>query len=288
MRTIHLRPASKLPGSSLPPSFRSARSASPARPLQLALGAVLFLALTLPGAARAQIVNVQPLLKDGDKPGLSGAVDLAADWRTGNTRLLLLSGSAIGQLRAGRHLLFLLARGELGIQGGRRFSNKNLEHLRYRLNVLEWLHAETFLQHDADELRRLVLRSLWGFGPRLLVHEGPRLHLSLGFAYMLELERLAPGAQPDAGEERLSHRLSSYGVLQLRLSDTLRASETVYVQPRLDRPQDMRVLSETELLIAVAEHVALKAAVTLAYDSEPPSGLSALDTSTRLQLHLAF
>ena len=256
--------------------------------LRLASGALLALALAGPAAARAQIVNVQPLLKDDDKAGLSGAADISADWRTGNTQLLLLSVSAIGRLRADRHLLFLLVRGDLGIQGESRFVRKDLEHLRYRVDVLERLQLETFIQHDADEFRRLALRSLWGAGARVVAYEGPWLNAVFGLAYMLELERLASGSQPDAGEERLSHRVSSYAVLRLRLSDMLRASQTVYVQPRLDYLNDVRVLSETELLISLAEHVALKVAVTAAYDSLPPSGLSALDTTSRLQLHLAF
>ena len=103
--------------------------------------------------ASAQIVNVQPLLAGDAGEGPSGAVEASGDWRGGNTDLLLVAGSVIGQYKGERHVVFLLARGEYGENAGERFVGKHLEHLRYRFSLIGPLQLEAFAQHDADEFR---------------------------------------------------------------------------------------------------------------------------------------
>lgn len=233
-------------------------------------------------------MNVQPLIADANQPGLLGAAEAALDLRTGNTQLLLLSGSLLGRYRTGRHLVFLLARKEFGKQGGERFSNKDFEHLRYRYAVLERLEAELFAQHDQDEFRRLAVRLLAGAGPRVTLIATDEFNGAAGLAYMLEYEQLDDGPYADSGDETLDHRLSGYLTGGLQLDDRLHFAQSVYAQPRIDQPDDLRVLGETELAVALDQHFSLKLTFSLAYDSRPPDGRRGLDTGTKTSLQLRF
>jgi hypothetical protein len=244
------------------------------------------LALCAAAPVAAQIVNVQPLIVDPKREGLVVVSDAALDVRTGNTELLLLSGSLLARYRHGRHLVFTLLRQEYGTEGGERFLSKDFEHLRYRLSVADWLDLESFVQHDRDEFRRLAWRVVSGMGPRFFVIASEPLDLALGVAYMQELERLDDGPYPDSGEQQLAHRLSSYVSLGLRLNDKVRFGETLYAQPRITEPDDIRVLSESELLFSLSDIVALKATLSIGYDSAPADGRRELDTVTKTGLQL--
>ncbi|WP_437671679.1 DUF481 domain-containing protein [Sorangium sp. So ce131] len=239
--------------------------------------------------ASAQIVNVHPLVAaNGGKEGLSVTVDGSADVRTGNTRLLALGGSATAGYRAGRHQVFLMARAEFSQEAGDPIVNKDLEHLRYRLSVKGPLEAEVFLQHDRDAFRRLALRALAGAGPRLRVAPIPGFEAALGLALLLEHERLSSGAEPDAGDEVFDARLSTYLVLATSVTPHLTLGNTFYLQPRLDRAGDVRVLSESSLLAAVTKHVSVKMSLSSAYDAQPPAGVLPLDATLKSALQLSF
>jgi hypothetical protein len=236
--------------------------------------------------AHAQIVNVQPLITDAQRAGLAVVVDSSLDVRSGNTELLLVSGSALVRYRLGRQLVFVLARQEFGKEGGERFLRKDFEHLRYRLTLSDALELETFVQHDEDQFRRLAWRIVWGMGPRFPIVTTPALELALGTAYMQELERLDRAPEPDSGEQQLAHRLSSYVSASMRVNERLRAAQTAYAQPRIDRPRDIKVLNETEILFSVTDVVMFKLTFSLGYDSDPPDGRHALDTVTKTGLQL--
>jgi hypothetical protein len=234
----------------------------------------------------AQIVNVQPLITDPNRPGLGVVLDSSLDLRTGNTQLFLLSGSGLVRYRYGRQLVFVLARQDYGVQGGQRFVSKDFEHLRYRFSLAAPLELEYFLQHDRDQFRRVASRLVWGMGPRfrLLFREG--IELALGAAYMQELQRLDHASEPDAGELESAQRLSTYGALTVQVDERVHVAQTVYAQPRFDRPEDIRVLNESELLVSLGEAAALKASLSLEYDSFPPDGRHTLDTVTKTGLQV--
>jgi hypothetical protein len=238
--------------------------------------------------ARAQIVNVQPLLAREAQPGLSAALEGAVDWRTGNTNLVLVSGSGSARYRSGRHLVFAMARGEEGFNAGNRIVFKHLEHLRYRVDVLGALQLEAFVQFEQDYARRLWPRALAGAGPRYTIVRGERVDLAVAVAFMEEYQRLRAVGQPDDHAIEWARRLSTYAVVALRLTEILRLGETVYVQPRLDDARDVRMLSETELLVTVKERFALKTAFTVAHDSRPPIGIKSLDTGLKSALQISF
>jgi uncharacterized protein DUF481 len=240
--------------------------------------------------ATAQIVNVQPLIasQQSGADGVSGAVEGSADVRSGNTRLVSLSASGLGEVRRGRHLLFLLARGDFAEKSGDPFVSKDLEHLRYRLTISEPFEAETFVQHDRDAFRRLALRVLVGAGPRLHLQPFGGFEAAVGAAVMLEHERLGGGDEPDAGSENDDFRLSTYLFLSTEIGPRLKLGNTIYVQPRLDRFHDVRVFNELALIARATEHFAVKLTYTSAYDSAPPEGVIPLDTTLKGAIQVNF
>jgi putative salt-induced outer membrane protein YdiY len=123
-------------------------------------------------------------------------------------------------------------------------------------------------------------------GPRFPLVASAAFDLALGVAYMQELEKLDRAAEPDSGEQQLAHRLSTYAALALRVNERLRFGQTAYAQPRINRPKDVRVLSESELLVSISDMLALKATFSLGYDSFPPDGRHTLDTVTKTGLQL--
>jgi hypothetical protein len=242
---------------------------------------VLLLAWLHAASAAAQIVNVQALFDEKAPPGPSGAVDLGADWRTGSTNLFTVRGALLGQWRTETHTLLAAIRGEYAFASGERIVSKVLEHLRYRYRFTERLSGEAFVQHEYDEFRRLQLRALLGAGPRLTLLRVDDTTLVLGVAVMLEHERLRRDGEPDAGARATDPRMSSYLLGRVKLMENIHLVETVYVQPRLTKPSDIRVLNDTVFEVTPNERVTVGLGFNLTFDSAPPATVSRLDTQLR-------
>jgi hypothetical protein len=252
---------------------------------------VVALAALMPARASAQIVNVQPLIgaqQDKAKEGASLAFEGSADMRRGNTNLLTISGSAVGLYRTGRHLVFLMVRGDYGESNEKAFLSKDLEHARYRVDIVGPLAGEAYVQHDRDGFRRLSLRALGGLGPRVRFQWWKLFSASFGASYMLEHEVIGSGNRLDAGDDVLAHRLSTYVVLETIVGEQLSLAVTTYVQPRLDSFRDVRVLCETSLLSKATKHLGLKLTLMSAYDAQPPLGVAPLDATLKGSLQANF
>jgi putative salt-induced outer membrane protein YdiY len=246
-----------------------------------------------PRVAEAQIVNVQSLVGQDTPEGFSGALDAGADWRTGNTELLILQGAATLRYRSGDHLVFAIARGAYGRVGEgdaeTQIIGNVFEHLRYRWKLSERLTAEAFGQHELDKFRRLTFRALVGAGPRLTILNDKHAGLIFGIAYMFEHDQLDEkmGAI-DAGDTLNEHRISSYLLFTSAINEIVTFSETVYAQPKIDEFDDVRVLNETQLQVKLTERFTFKTAFVLAYDASPPDLVKKLDTSMQTGISFKF
>lgn len=255
----------------------------------VAAGAAL---CALPRVAEAQIVNVQSLVGADAPEGFSGALDAAADWRTGNVDLLVLGAAATVRYRATDHLVFLTVKGdfaETGEPGAKtKIVSRTFEHLRYRLTVSPLITAEAFAQNEADEFRRLLVRALVGAGPRFNLIRRDNFKLALGVAYMFEYELLRDDGLPDADTDSQNHRMSSYVLVAANLNDKVTISETVYLQPRLDDFGDFRLLNEFGLTSKLTTKLSFRFSFVLARDSTPPASIEKLDTTLQTGISLAF
>jgi hypothetical protein len=239
--------------------------------------------------AAAQIVNVQALFDDATAPlGLSGGAEASVDWRTGSTDLLVMRGLVLGQWRTEKHAVLGVARGEYGFAQEELIVSKLLEHLRYRYRFTEWVSGETFVQHEYDAFRRLQLRALVGAGPRFTPWSSDTARLVLGVSMMLEHERLRRDDEPDAGARSTDLRLSSYVIGRVRLMENISLVETVYVQPRLTKFSDVRLLNETLLAVEANKRVTFTTGFVLTYDAAPPATVSRMDTQLRTGIGVRF
>jgi hypothetical protein len=246
--------------------------------------------VAIPRVAGAQIVNVQgALAKTPAGDGETGQVEAKLNWRTGNNPIIDVGGAGSVIVRRGRLLGLALARGEYGFGRGLTLTEKTFEHLRARVFIDCRWRWELFVQHEFDRFRRLSLRTLAGTGPALQIVDQPGVAVTTGAAYLIEYERLDNRAGTiDAGEHYVDHRGSLYVTANETVNPTVTMVETVYVQPRLDRPSDVRVLGELALQAKMSTHVALKNSFTVAYDDTPPDQVGRYDTALEVAIAVTF
>lgn len=242
------------------------------------------------GVAEAQIVNVQgALAKAPDKDAVSGQVELKINWREGNNPLLDVGGAGNVLVRRGRVLGLVLARGEYGTSRGLTLTKKSFEHVRTRIEIDCRWRWEAFAQHEYDQFRRLSLRALAGTGPAFQIVDAKPVTVLAGAAYLFEYERLdtRPGTV-DAGDRTTAHRASIYVTGHENLGSGVEIIETVYAQPRLDHPGDVRVLGELSVQSKLSSRIALKDSLTVAYDRTPPAGIQRYDTALEVAVLVTF
>jgi hypothetical protein len=260
------------------------------------LARVLLLALVgLAGSAReaeAQIVNVQgQLAKPPAQDGVSGQVELKLDWRTGNNTFFDIGGAGSVLYRRGRLLGLALVRGEYGnARDGLAIARKAFEHVRARITIDCRWRWEVFAQHEYDKFRRLSVRAIAGTGPALQLVNEERVALLAGLAYLLEAEQLDErDGTSDAGERRITNRASMYVTGTEKIGGGVSIAQTLYVQPRIVDPGDVRLLGELSVTTKLSKRLALTNGFTIAYDRKPPDGgIKSYDTQLRIGLLVAF
>lgn len=250
---------------------------------RLLLSMLLLLGSLSSPASWAQI-NIERQRIQAEQEGFSGSLEASFTQRTGNSESLLSGLGARLAWARDPWLWFLLGDLRLGSSRGNTFLNRGFFHLRGIREHSPSLAWEGFVQHAYDQFARLRGRSLVGSGPRWTLVGEDEGALHLGIAYMVEWERLrvSPG-DPDAPSTR-AHRISSYLSGRLPLGKTLDVENTLYVQPRIGNPSDVRVLNEASLQWKGNAPLGFRIGFTLRYDGEPPSGVKKLDTEwvTRL------
>lgn len=233
--------------------------------------------------ARAQIVNVQAKFSDAPQPGLSGVAEASADWRTGNTEVLVLKAGLTGVYYHAPHLLLAMAKAEYGTTGDTPFLSRTFEHVRYRVEALEWVAGEVFVQHEYDAFRRLQLRALLGVGVRLQILDEKEAGLALGIAVMVEHEEITDGGPPATDP-----RASTYALGRLRLAERVVLTETLYYQPKLTGFTDLRLLNQSALVVEATKSFSISFGLNLSWDTAPPEGVEPLDTQLKTALAFRF
>ena len=250
---------------------------------------VLVIVLTTQ-AAKAQIVNVQgALAKPPATDGATGQVELKLNWREGNNPLFDIGGAGSVVGRLGSVLGLVLARGEYGTSAGLTLAKKSFEHARTRIELDPRWRWEAFAQHEYDQFRRLSLRALAGTGPALQILDDKAIALLAGAAVLYEYERLdrRPGTI-DAGLRTSALRASVYLTGHEEPGAGVLIIETIYAQPRLDHPGDLRLLGELAVQSKLVSRVALKDSFTVAYDRTPPDGVRRYDTQLEVAVVVTF
>lgn len=253
----------------------------PRAPLRLAPA---LLAVALATAASAQ-VNTERLRRAADADGLALAVDAAVAFATGNADYLRLGLGGRADLRRGPNSAFVVGRTDLSRADGRSFLDRSFVHARGVRALGRGLHAEAFVQAERNRQQRLVSRTLAGAGLRLAVVERDSAALAAGLAPMLEREVLDDALAEPPGTVV---RLSTYLTGRLALSPTAAVTATAYLQPRADRPADLRLLGQAALEVGLTRAVRLSVRAALRVDSRPPGAVEPADFSVENALVLAL
>lgn len=240
---------------------------------------VIVLCVSTLHRAHAGIYNLQSVLAIEAPEGLSGAISVSVDSRTGNVDYLFLGATPLARYRSGDHLVIGLVRSEYKSSKGDTILSNSFEHLRYRYQFAEHLLGEVFTQHEFDALKRLQLRALVGAGPNISLLKAKSYGLAVGVAYMLEYEKLQNDGEVDASHAEFQHRNSSYFVGYYKLDDRVQLVETLYVQPRLTDASDTRLLSDSQITFQVTKRLSFATSFSVAYDSRPPATIKRLDTA---------
>jgi putative salt-induced outer membrane protein YdiY len=252
--------------------------------------------LASPRAANAQ-VNIDALRPEALRDGWQGSVEASFALSRGNIELVDVGGSAravyqslYAQSEAEKaakalswvhHSAVLSVSGRFATRSGEAFVSQGLAYARWNAMWHRRVGTDLFAQYQFNEFLRLKGRVMGGAGGRFeLVHTEPLL-LWAGAAYLLEYERIDvdPGAVDPP--ETITHRLTAYLAARVAtFGGRLLAQNVVYVQPRIDAPNDLRVLDELEVQAKATDAFSLGITASLLHDSEPPVGVR--DTDLRL------
>ena len=177
-----------------------------------------------------------------------------------------------------KQVFFLVANYSFSEQNDERAVNSGFSHLRWTRHRGPRLGIEAFAQHQFNEFTNLDTRVLFGLGGRFTLARKPHREAFLGSGYMFEFERLdVPAGGPDERESR-HHRWTNYLTVKINTpDDRVLFVNTVYVQPRFDQIDDLRLLNEAELQVKLKDRISFGFSASLAHDSDPPAGIKETD-----------
>ena len=260
-------------------------------------------------APAAPQVNTEKMRVGANEPGWGGTFDLNASLQQGNTEREILGGGVRLQYAWPRleadtageaepdgdetqgpaNVIFLVSNYSFSRANDNRYVNNAQGHLRFIRQHSPRISFEVFGQYQFNEFIRLEDRFLAGGGGRFALVQGERTEVFAGIGYMLEQETLdLPAALPD-GTSSEHHRSTNYLTVRFNSEDErLRLVQTLYAQPRFDRLQDFRLLSETSFEIQLFRQLALAISLNVAHDSEPPTGIKETDVVLSNSLRYSF
>ena len=269
--------------------------------------ATLALATALTAPADAQ-VNTENMRVGANEPGWGGIFDLNSSLQRGNTEREVLGAGVRLQYawpppaeaegddaedddvaEGPANTVFMTSNYSFTRLNENRFVNNALSHLRFIRRHSPRVSYELFGQHQFNEFIRLEQRLLLGGGGRFQVLEAPQTEIFLGTGYMLERETLDLAGQLPEARRSEHHRSTNYLTVRYNSEDErFRLVETVYVQTRVDRLQDYRLLSETSFEIRLLRRLALAVNLNVTHDSEPPTGVKDTDVVLSNSLRYSF
>jgi putative salt-induced outer membrane protein YdiY len=234
-------------------------------------------------------VNVETLRGDlRQKPAIA-QLEGAFTGRLGNVEGVVAGGAANGAARAGDHRFYMSTAGDYTRFAHVTRVSKSFVHLRYNYVLAhDWLLGELFAQQQHDKFQRLLLRELFGIGPRFVLAEEEDVRIAYGTSWMLEYERIAVAQGAPDNPEIVAQRWNNYLSAMVRPDDRVRAVATIYVQPRFDAFTDVRVLLETAVQTDVTKVFGLKVLATVRHDTQPPTEVKRTDLEVKNAIVVKF
>tara|TARA_B100001123_G_scaffold412817_2_gene510530 strand:- start:211 stop:972 length:762 start_codon:yes stop_codon:yes gene_type:complete len=248
---------------------------------------LLAFATVLPFPASAQ-VNVEALRRDDSPLGYSGAFGGDVTLRTGNVDLIQLGLNGRLYRVTESVTSLLVGNGGLGLLGGDRFASSGLLHLRQTYRHKKTISPEWYGQLNYDLPQLLNFRVVTGGGARTSFASGVWGQFGMGLTLMLEHERLDLPRTAIHDDKTTLMRGSYFLTLRAVPNENFVLTSTVYLQPALGDFGDFRTLANIRLATSITDALDLTVSFDLRYDSKPPDGIGALDTSLRTGLRYTY
>jgi len=259
--------------------------------LRLFLAAIVIIALAFfwEHHASGQIVDLQSAVnKKIEDQGVTGAVALSWDRRTGNTDLT--AGSVSGMLRYKHHTpetVFILYKREYGQKSQEEYLNNYFYHIRYRWLVTDFFNLELFGQSDHNKFRGYTQRNLYGAGPLLKWADEKNYKFYTGLAYMSEFEDAT--MMDEKGENKHhTERLSASVLYSQEPLPHLDVSLSLYYQPNLHDSKDRRTSINGSVGYKLTEDLSYSLTASVTADSDPGEGVAKTDMKYKNVLQLSF
>jgi len=242
----------------------------------------LFIAFTVafPVQIAAQ-VDIEALRTEDPSMGYSGSIGSNLTIRTGNVDFIQLGLNArlfhVDDLAT----TLVVANGGLGLLGRSRFASSGLLHYRKTYLYNKAISPEWFSQLNYDRSQLLDFRMVLGGGARASFASGEWGEFGMGASLVLEHEALNLPKDAVHPNNTNTFRWSSFLTLRVVPTEQVVITSTTYLQPSFNDFSDLRTLGNVRIATSVTDELALTISFNLRYDSEPPDGIAALDTTLR-------
>jgi hypothetical protein len=224
-------------------------------------------------------VNIEKYNNLNSANGVISKISVYFNSKTGNTDIQEFGlDSRLSYMGEGLHTL-MIGQGSLGWKDGKQYSNNALIHLRFLKEFQSIISPEVFTQIDYDKKRLLLFRSLVGGGVRFSLFKDSLASFNYGSSYMFEYEKLDLPENSNHLNQTYNSRWNNYISYSNFISSNSRFSLAVYFQPRFDKFNDFRILSENFISVNISSKLAISLNFSLRYDSKPPDTIKNFDTN---------
>jgi hypothetical protein len=242
------------------------------------------LALTRVSVAQ---VNVEPLRQQVTARRFGANINASTSAYAGNTQGVIFGSSALVGGRTERNFGYLDVSGDYSKLGGVVSVAKWFAHLRHNFQLRSDVWWEEYAQVESDRFRRVQLRELLGTGPRFALFQSEPFELFVGSSYLFEHTEL-DSADRDPRGQGTFERMSNYVAITCRPDEHILLSTVNYVQPRVDRFSDYKVLSVSSAVFTITKRLQSRLDATARYESFTPSDVRHADLEFKSALQVTF
>lgn len=247
---------------------------------------LVFLIVLLLAWPVSAITNIESIATSANQEGVEARIDLSVLYRRGNTNYSHYAGGLrLMDFNLQRQRILILDR-EYADTDGDKSTDRFFTHLRHVWLTGQTLDYEAFIQYQTNDFTFLQHRSLIGGGIKLTVIPDTTFHsLNIGMGGYYTEERYKNDTLGEQGSYWRGNFYATYRILSLGNSALM---NTVYIQPRLNKPGDIYALNDFRLESFINRHLSLFVSITHDYKSHPFADNKRVDGHWRLGLSLRF
>lgn len=217
--------------------------------------------------ADAQIVNVENARMQSDTVGWLGSAGASLSVIKNTTQIFSIGTEAHVQYKTKNNQSIWLLLGDFNFlkAQNKRFVSDDLFHLRYNKKISKRIRWEAFTQYQNNNIMNVASRFLVGTGPRFKLVELSSFKFYAATLLMLEREK-------EVATSEILHqdlRNSSYFSFTWFPKDYITMIGTTYIQPKLDKISDYRILNQLLLKIKATKRFSLSLKWNYLFDSFP-------------------